>query len=236
MRRAGPPATSTYRHRVLRTPLRFSNGSRLSPPAATAVLAGVLVVLLAPHHMDLPITWLSSSGLLGAAAAGGTPLWWALEDVANIALFVPVGVVLGRRLGPVPGLLAAGALSAAAESAQQFIPSRHASVLDVTMNVLGAALGVALAVLSRRRGSGQPHLPAVPAGPVRDAVLGLDVGHPLEAGGAVRHLEPALVGRAVHGRTGDGRAGSLVVSGAGHVGHPTMVRPRTDGRGAELVR
>ncbi|WP_158590159.1 VanZ family protein [Amnibacterium setariae] len=116
--------------------------------AAAALL--VLVVLLAPAHTDLPIAWLSASHLLGNAAAGGTPLWWALEDLANIALFAPLGAALALRLRPVPAWLVAVAASACCETAQLWIPTRHASVLDVAMNTIGAAAGVVLVRLAKR--------------------------------------------------------------------------------------
>jgi glycopeptide antibiotics resistance protein len=115
-----------------------------------AVIGAVLVVLLAPHHTDLPIAWLSASHLLGDAADGGTPLWWALEDLGNIALFLPLGAVLVRWLQPFVAWLVAVGASIACETAQLWIPTRHASVRDVLMNAIGAALGVALVLLLRR--------------------------------------------------------------------------------------
>ena len=123
-------------------------------PPLLRVLAGVaiafvLVVLLAPQHTDLPITWLHASGLLGDAVAGGTPLWWALEDLSNVALVLPVGLILARRLQPVPAWALAVAGSVLCETAQLWIPSRHASLRDVVMNAAGAAIGVAVVVLRR---------------------------------------------------------------------------------------
>lgn len=124
--------------------------ARLLPLLLGAGALGlVLVVLLAPQHTDLPIAWLSASHLLGNAAAGGTPLWWALEDLGNIALFVPLGLVLALRLRAVPAWAAATAGSIACEVAQLWIPTRHASVLDVAMNSIGAGLGVALIGIRR---------------------------------------------------------------------------------------
>lgn len=125
--------------------------SRLLLPAlAAAAGALVLVVLLAPQHTDLPIAWLSRSRLLGSAANGGTPLWWALEDTANIGLFVPLGVVLALRLRPGTAWAVATAVSICCETAQLWIPTRHASALDVAMNAVGAAIGIAAVVIRRR--------------------------------------------------------------------------------------
>jgi glycopeptide antibiotics resistance protein len=123
---------------------------RLRRTLAAAAIGLVLLVLLAPHHTDLPITWLSRSGVLGKAADIGGPLWWAMEDVANIALFVPLGAVLARRLrAPIAWLIAVG-VSVACETAQLWIPMRQASLRDVLVNAAGAGIGVGLVVLHRR--------------------------------------------------------------------------------------
>lgn len=117
---------------------------------ALAALGVVLLVLLLPHKTDLPIAWLSASHLLGDAAAGGTPLWWALEDGSNVLLFLPLGLVLARRLRPALAWTIAVVISIGCETAQLWIPSRHASARDVVMNAIGAAIGVGLVVLHRR--------------------------------------------------------------------------------------
>lgn len=124
---------------------------RRVPLPIALVAAGVLVLLLVPRHVDLPIAWLSASQVLGDAADGGTPLWWLLEDLANIALFVPVGAVLVRALRPAAAIAASCSLSAACELAQHWIPNRDGSVLDVAMNAIGTVLGVLLLVRLRRR-------------------------------------------------------------------------------------
>ncbi|MFD1720179.1 VanZ family protein [Amnibacterium endophyticum] len=122
---------------------------RLLPVALVG--GAVLVLLLVPRHVDLHISWLSSSGLVGHAADGGTPLWWLLEDLSNIAMFVPVGWVAARLLRPGVALGAGVALSAACELAQLWIPNRHGSLRDVAMNAIGVAIGVAIVALLRRR-------------------------------------------------------------------------------------
>lgn len=94
------------------------------------------------------IAWLTARGL---------PVTYAgVEAAANVALFVPFGVLAGllvsRRRWWV--VLAAGcATSAAIETSQLlFLPTRVATVQDVVLNALGTALG--LLVLAR----GAPHL------------------------------------------------------------------------------
>jgi VanZ like family len=129
---------------------RRMSRSRRGPLIGTAVVLGlVLVVLLAPHHTELPIVWLSDSHLLGNAAAGGTPLWWALEDLGNVALFVPLGLVLALWFRPLPAWILATVGSICCETAQLWIPSRHASALDVAFNAVGAAIGIALVLAVR---------------------------------------------------------------------------------------
>ncbi len=180
-------------------------------PLPIALVAGaVLVLLLVPRHVDLPISWLSASRLLGDAADGGTPLWWLLEDVSNVLLFVPVGAVLARALRPTAAVLVGCSLSGACELAQLWIPNRHGSLLDVSMNAIGTLAGVLLLLAVRRRAarrSGRyatlaaPHVPQDQKGvPERTSVASI----------AVRHVEQFGVPRA----TSSSRAAAESVSGS----------------------
>ena len=65
----------------------------------------------------------------------------AYDIVANIAGFVPVGIVLAA-LGPVRAVMAAALLSMFAETSQLVMIYRVTSLTDVATNVLGAILGV----------------------------------------------------------------------------------------------
>jgi len=89
----------------------------------------------------------------------GVPDWFDygfLEKTANVAMFVPFGVLitgLDRRRWWW-GLLGPAAASAAAELGQHvLLPHRFATWTDVAANTAGAALGVAvtLAVMARGR-------------------------------------------------------------------------------------
>ncbi len=68
-----------------------------------------------------------------------------LEFVANIGLFVPVGLffvlLVGKRLWWLALGLAIG-LTVGIEWVQQFIPSRVSDARDILSNSLGAAIGV----------------------------------------------------------------------------------------------
>ncbi|HWI30263.1 MAG TPA: VanZ family protein, partial [Microbacterium sp.] len=101
--------------------------------------------------LDVFSTWVRET--LGITAFGSG--WF--EFIANIMFFVPLGLLLTllvRR--PWVGVLLALALSACAELAQGLLPARTASVRDVLANVLGAAIGAAIAwaiIAARRRRS-----------------------------------------------------------------------------------
>ena len=69
----------------------------------------------------------------------------ASDIVANIAGFVPVGIVLAT-LGPVRAVMAAALLSMFAETSQLLMLYRVPSLTDVATNVLGAILGVIVVV------------------------------------------------------------------------------------------
>lgn len=84
-----------------------------------------------------------------------------LEHLANIALFVPVGVFLLLLFGAGGwwlALLACFAMTAGIEYAQHYIPGRVPDSRDISANTGGAAIGVLLglvltlpATLRRRR-------------------------------------------------------------------------------------
>lgn len=73
------------------------------------------------------------------------------EPLANVALFVPIGLLVGvasRR--PVLGALAGGALTVAIEAVQALVPAigRSCAIDDAIANALGAVLGAVLAALA----------------------------------------------------------------------------------------
>lgn len=129
--------------------------------AVLVVLGGLAFITLGPQPM-------SSDGwgttLLGVVT-GRPGVDWASDHVlefgANIALFVPVGVVLvlvfGRRRWWL-AIIVAALGTAGIELAQQVLASRISSPLDVVANTSGAAIGVAVAgivgtLVARRRPS-----------------------------------------------------------------------------------
>ena len=78
-----------------------------------------------------------------------------LEFLANVALFIPFGVLwmlVAPRLHPLAVIGAGFATSALIEVVQLALPSRFSTLSDVIANTLGTTMGVALVMLARRVG------------------------------------------------------------------------------------
>ena len=152
-RPAGPATESARAARAHRCPyprpMRRGRAIALALVGAAAVAA--VVALLVPTHPERGLLTLVGRLLPPGSLADGSPLWWAFESVGNVALFVPVGIGAALILGPARGLFVAVVVSAACELAQHWIPDRNASLSDVLLNSIGAAVGVALAVAVRSR-------------------------------------------------------------------------------------
>jgi VanZ family protein len=119
-----------------------------------AYIAVVLVITMWPSPRDpgrIPLLrrvldWAHDVGLPAAFDLA------TLEVTANVAMFVPLGLLLAssRRLRR-PWLAAplGLAFSAAIETVQILLPGRYPTVQDVAANTAGAALGAALVVAHR---------------------------------------------------------------------------------------
>jgi glycopeptide antibiotics resistance protein len=92
-------------------------------------------------------------GILAVLAASDVTRWVTYDVVefsANVAMFVPVGVLFLLLAGRRRWWLALGggiAVSCAIEFAQLFLPGRFSDVRDILANSLGTLLGVLAAVL-----------------------------------------------------------------------------------------
>lgn len=73
-----------------------------------------------------------------------------LDAVANVAGYVPIGMVLAGW-PPLRALLIAAGMTVFAESGQLFMAHRDPSVVDVIANVAGAAFGMAIAAACKIR-------------------------------------------------------------------------------------
>lgn len=75
--------------------------------------------------------------------------YFVLEFIANVAMFLPLGLflvlLLGRRLWWLCILFSIG-LTLVLEFAQQFLPSRVSDPRDLVANSIGATLGVLIAL------------------------------------------------------------------------------------------
>lgn len=95
------------------------------------------------------LDWLHGIGLPTAVDLG------VVEPLANVAMFVPLGLLLptATRLRPWLAIGVGAAFSTLIECSQLvFLPDRVASVLDVVMNTLGAAIGAVVVLAVRARG------------------------------------------------------------------------------------
>ncbi|WP_233548793.1 VanZ family protein [Clavibacter lycopersici] len=126
-----------------------------------AYVALIGLVTLTPDSVDRGVYPYLMRGVLFAQHHGIPGLRYSMiEEVANVAMFVPLGMLgvlaFGTRRWWVV-VLAGTALSASVELAQgAFLPARVASVTDVLANGTGALVGAAAAALvaarTRRRG------------------------------------------------------------------------------------
>ncbi|MCE4027318.1 VanZ family protein [Microbacterium sp. Au-Mic1] len=143
--------------------------SRARPRAVTRRIALVARILLVPYAIAvLLVTWLPAedagkvTGIVAVlarlVAASGIPFasaYAVLEFAANIALFVPLGVLLAagwRRMHAGVVIAVGCAASTVIELVQLALPSRYSTLSDVIANTLGTAVGLVIArAFSRRR-------------------------------------------------------------------------------------
>lgn len=134
---------------LLPPPRRFTRAWALA--LGIPFLAGLAALTLTPSRIEQVMPNLLDLILGAAHRLGWESLdFTRLEILANVLVFVPVGilafVLLPRRVWLL-ALLVGPLLSVAIETAQRVaLPHRAATVTDVVANSAGALLGVALAV------------------------------------------------------------------------------------------
>ncbi|MDF2562699.1 MAG: hypothetical protein K0R99_4145 [Microbacterium sp.] len=115
-------------------------------------LLGLAALTLTPSRVEQAMPNLLDLVLHAAHRLGWESLdFTRLEIIANILVFVPVGILafllLPRRIWPL-ALLVGPLLSLGIETAQRVaLPHRAATVTDVVANSTGALVGVVFAVL-----------------------------------------------------------------------------------------
>ena len=135
---------------LLPPPRRFTRAWALA--LGIPFLLGLAALTLTPSRIEQVMPNLLDLILGAAHRLGWESLdFTRLEILANVLVFVPVGilafVLLPRRVWLL-ALLVGPLLSVAIETAQRVaLPHRAATVTDVVANSAGALLGVALAVL-----------------------------------------------------------------------------------------
>ncbi|MEV4773894.1 VanZ family protein [Microbacterium sp. LWH12-1.2] len=140
----------------------------LSPSKLPVLRDGTLArVLLVPYLIALLlITWLPEgdaakvTGIVATLAAWLEPLgvpfalgYPALEFIANVALFIPFGLLsaLAWRTVPLWWITVAGfSVSCVIELVQFMLPTRFPTISDVVANTLGAVIGCCAARLIPR--------------------------------------------------------------------------------------
>ncbi|MDQ0649204.1 glycopeptide antibiotics resistance protein [Microbacterium natoriense] len=118
-------------------------------------LAVIAFLALTPRRIEERIPNVLDLVLATAHRLGWTSLdFMTLEILANVLVFIPVGIIAyvfaPRRLRWL-ALLAGPAASVSIELVQLLaLPNRVPSIADVAENVLGATIGVALCALASR--------------------------------------------------------------------------------------
>jgi glycopeptide antibiotics resistance protein len=138
---------------------------------ALAYLAALALIAFWPTPVDRGLNGSISSVVLWLHAHG-VPAWLDYESIefgANIALFVPVGLLVALLTGTRHwwiGTLIGTLISCTIELGQLvFLPERFATVNDVIANSLGALLGTLIAVFVLRVTLGPAQPPAAMAQP-----------------------------------------------------------------------
>lgn len=135
-----PVAARTARHAVAIRIARW-----LLPPYL--VVVGLIVFLPAPEAGRITgiVGW--AADVLASFGAPREPSAIVLEFLANIALFVPFGVLVALAFPTVRWwkVILAGALtSIGIEAVQLALPTRFPTVSDVVANTIGTAVGLGL--------------------------------------------------------------------------------------------
>lgn len=135
---------------LLPPPRRFTRAWALA--LGIPFLAGLAALTLTPSRVEQSMPNLLDLVLTVAHRLGWESLdFTRLEIIANVLVFVPVGILafllLPRRVWFL-ALLIGPLLSALIETAQRVaLPHRAATLNDVVANSTGAILGVALAIV-----------------------------------------------------------------------------------------
>ena len=136
------------------------------PRESSALLLAVVFTGLVVYASLYPFTgwtWPAGQPLSALLVLRWPRYHLGFDDGSNFVGYMPLGALLyasALRLGRRPlaaGVLAvalSAALSWAMEFTQHFLPGRYSSLMDWTLNSLGAAAGLSLAVAVQSAGAG----------------------------------------------------------------------------------
>lgn len=136
--------------RLLPPPRRLTRGIALA--LGIPFFVGVALLTLTPARVEESMPNLLDLVLSSAHRLGWESLdFTRLEIIANVLVFVPIGILsfilVPRRLWPL-ALMVGPALSLSIEVFQRLVlPNRAATLTDVVANSGGAVIGVVLAIV-----------------------------------------------------------------------------------------
>lgn len=131
--------------------------------AAYLIAVGFLVWLPAPEAVEVTGIIATIARWLGEFGLAFEPTYVVLEIAANVALFVPFGILTMtayRSMRVWSTTAAALATSAVIEGVQLMLPSRFSTVSDLIANSAGGLIGAAVVALWRRRVSAAARRPS----------------------------------------------------------------------------
>lgn len=135
--------------RLLPPPRRLTRGIALA--LGIPFFVGLALLTLTPERVERSLPNLLDLVLSAAHRLGWESLDFArLEVIANVLVFVPIGILafllVPRRMWPL-AIVLGPALSLSIEVVQRLVlPHRAATLTDVVANSGGALIGVALAI------------------------------------------------------------------------------------------
>jgi VanZ family protein len=155
--------------KATRVPARMTRppaGVRAHPRESSALLLAVVFTGLVIYASLYPFTgwtWPAGQPLSALLVLRWPRYHLGFDDGSNFVGYMPLGALLyasALRLGRRPlaagtiALAACAALSWCMEFTQHFLPGRYSSLMDWTLNTLGAATGLSLAVAVQSAGAG----------------------------------------------------------------------------------
>ena len=153
---SGKPSARVTTAVVFHAPAAYNRPMKSANPLLLARYSALVWLGLVIYASLHPFTGWRDSGVSPQAfLEGGWPRYWtAFDIIANVAVYLPLGLFLALGLSSLPGrvtgailaTLLAGAVSFGLETAQTWLPARVPSNLDLASNALGGLIGAIIAL------------------------------------------------------------------------------------------